>query len=73
MRRDENVAKKNATYLLPIWVDIVAHGDPLDILKDLNDKLTVFFENYGDSVAANSNSIDIQWSVNQHIGLKGRS
>ena len=62
--------KKKATYLLPIWVDINCHGDPKDILVDLNEKLTEFFENYGDTVAKNSNSIDIQWSVNQHIGLR---
>jgi len=62
--------KNKATYLMPIWVDINCHGDPKDILVDLNEKLTEFFENYGDTVAKNSNSIDIQWSVNQHIGLR---
>lgn len=62
--------KKKATYLLPIWVDIYCRGDPKDILIDLNEKLTEFFEKYGDAVAGNSNSIDIQWSVNQHIGLR---
>ena len=64
------MAKKKATYLLPIWVDIYCHGDPKDILIDLNEKLTEFFEKYGDAVAKNSNSIDIQWSANQHITLK---
>ena len=62
--------KKKATYLLPIWVDIYCHGDPKDILIDLNEKLTEFFEKYGATMAKNSNSIDIQWSVNQHIKLK---
>lgn len=62
--------KKKAVYLLPIWVDICCHGDPKDILIDLNEKLTEFFEQYGDAVARNSNSIDIQWSVNQHINIK---
>lgn len=62
--------KFKATYLIPIWVDIYCHGDPKDILSDLNEKLTEFFEKYGATVASNSNSIDIQWSVNQHIKLK---
>ena len=62
--------KKKATYLLPIWVDIYCHGDPKDILIELNEKLTEFFEQYGDAVARSSNSIDIQWSVNQHINIK---
>lgn len=62
--------KKKATYLLPIWVDICCHGEPKDILIDLNEKLVEFFEKYGDAVAGNSNSIDIQWSVNQHVKLK---
>ena len=65
-----NLMKKKATYLLPIWIDIYCHGDPKDILIDLNEKLTEFFEKYGDAVAMNSNSIDIQWSVNQHINLR---
>lgn len=62
--------KRKAIYLLPIWVEIYCHGEPKDILIDLNEKLTEFFEKYGDAVASNSNSIDIQWSVNQHIKLK---
>lgn len=61
--------KKKATYLLPIWVDIYSHGDPKDIMIDLNEKLENFFGEYGDKVARNSNSIDIQWSVNQHVKL----
>ena len=62
--------KKKQTYLLPIWINIDCHGDPKDILIDLNEKLTEFFEEYGDDVARNSNSIEIQWSVNQNIKLK---
>ena len=61
--------KQKATYLLPIWVDICCHGDPKDILIDFNEKLTEFFEKYCEADARNSNSIDIQWSVNQHIKL----
>lgn len=62
--------KKKATYLLPIWVDICCHGDPKDVLIDFNDKLTEFFEMYGDDVVKSSNSIEIRWSVNQHMQLK---
>ena len=62
--------KQKATYLLPIWVDIYCHGDPKDILIDLNEKLREFFENYCGSAIMNSNSIDIQWSVNQHIDMR---
>lgn len=61
--------KQKATYLLPIWVDIYCHGDPKDILINFNDKLTEFFEKYGDDVLRDSNSIEIKWSVNQHIKL----
>ena len=52
--------KQKATYLLPIWVDIECHGEPKDILIDLNEKLMEFFEKYGDAVARNGNSIEIQ-------------
>ena len=62
--------EKKTTYLLPIWVDIYCHGDPKDILIDLNEKLTEFFEKYSDAVGRNSNGIDIQWSINQHIDLR---
>lgn len=47
----------------------MCHGDPKDILIDFNEKLTEFLEKYRDDVAQNLNSIDIQWSVNQHINL----
>ena len=65
-----NSMKKKTTYLLPVWIDIYCHGDPKDIMIDLNEKLTEFFDKYGDAVVRNSNSIDIQWSVNQHVKLK---
>lgn len=63
--------KRKATYLLPIWIDVVCHGDPKDILIDFNEKLTEFLEKYGDAVVRNSNSINIKWSVNQQINLNG--
>ena len=47
----------------------MCYGDPKDILIDFNEKLTEFLEKYRDDVAQNLNSIDIQWSVNQHINL----
>jgi len=62
--------KEKTTYLLPIWVDIDCYGDPKDVLIDLNDKLTEFFETYVDDMAENSNSINIRWSANQHIDLR---
>lgn len=63
------MAKKKDTYLIPIWVDIWCHGEPKDIMYDLNEKLMEFFEDYGQRVERNGNSIDIQWSVNQHVNL----
>lgn len=63
------MAKKSETYLLPIWIDIMCHGEPRDVLIDLNDRLTEFFEAYGQAVQENGNSIDIQWSVNKHIAI----
>lgn len=63
--------KNKATYLLPIWIDIVCPGDPKDILIDFNEKLTEFLKKYGDDVARKLNRIDIQWSANQHINLNG--
>lgn len=65
--------KKSASYLFPIWVDITCHGDPKDVLIDLNEKLLEFFENYGQKVERNSNSIDIQWAIAQQIHLKEKS
>lgn len=61
--------KKSETYVLPIWIDIVCHGYPLDIMIDFNQKLTEFFESYGEKVEGNGNSINIQWSINKHIKI----
>lgn len=66
------MSKKKGTYLLPIWVGIECHGSPKDVMYDLNEKLTLFFESYGEKVQGNGNAIDIQWSVNKHVDLRSR-
>ena len=61
--------KKKTTYLLPILVDICCHGDPTDVLLDLNAKLMDFFEKYKDAAMKNSNSVDATWSAFQNMEL----
>lgn len=63
---------KKETYLLPIWVDIVSDRPSDTIIKHLNTRLTEFFEEYGQTVEDNGDSISIQWSVNKHINLRER-
>lgn len=62
--------KRKETYLMPIWIDIECHGNPKDVMIDLNEKLTLFFESYGEKVQWDGNTIDIQWSVNKHVNLR---
>lgn len=64
------MAKKTASYLFPIWVDITCNGDPKDVLVDLNEKLLEFFENYSQKVEQYNGSIEIQWAITQHIHIK---
>ena len=59
---------KTTIYLLPIWIDITAQH-PVAVLKDLNKRLVEFFEEYGDGITNNGDSIEVQWSVNEHISL----
>lgn len=61
---------KKETYLLPIWVDITSNTSPDIVIKHLNTRLTEFFEDYGQTVEDNGDSIDIQWSVNRHINMR---
>ena len=58
------------TYLLPIWVDITSDY-PRTILKTLNEGLNEFFRAWANkNVCLGNESVDIKWSVNEHILLK---
>ncbi len=60
--------ENEATYLLPIWVDL-KHARQKEIMKALNDALTEFFEEQADEISKVGCQIDVQWSVNQHVKL----
>ena len=61
------------TFLLPVWIDIVSN-EPRETMRVLNELLTEFFEEVAHLVLVREYdcSIDVQWSINQHIQLNGR-
>lgn len=64
--------KNTTTYLLPIWIDL-EHDNPEAIMMTLNDALTDFFEEQSRQIAEVGCAIEIQWSINQHLNLVGRT
>ncbi len=62
--------KLQATFILPVWVNIISSTNPEVVLMDMNAELVEFFEAYGQKVQDNGDSIDIQWSANKHINLR---
>lgn len=60
-----------ATYLLPLWVDIKC-DNPKGAIKGFNTLLAEALEDVTASVSGRHNAeIDVSWSVNQNIGVKG--
>jgi hypothetical protein len=60
------------TYLLPIWVDLKGEN-PEGIISALNGALLEFFEEQSELIADTGHTVDIQWSINQHLTLGGRA
>ena len=54
------------TFLLPIWIDITSNA-PKEVMKGLNVGLKEFFETACEAIAENGNTINVEWSINQHI------
>lgn len=59
------------TFLLPLWIDITSNA-PAEVLKGLNTMLTEFFEAACEAIAENGHTINVEWSINQHIRLNDR-
>lgn len=59
-----------ATYLLPIWIDLT-HEKHEVIMCALNDALTEFFEEQSELIANVGCTVNVQWSINKHVDLKG--
>ena len=61
--------KTKTTYLLPIWIDIVTEKEPISVMKDINDEITATFEAIGNIIERRGDSINVQWSINQHVRI----
>ena len=61
---------KDETFLLPIWIDIHSRF-PHERIKVINKRLEECFSEMIEEIIKTGETIDVQWSINKHIGLKG--
>lgn len=61
---------EKVTYLLPIWIDL-SHERHKEIMRELNDALTDFFERECEKISDAGCTVNVQWSINQHVNIHG--
>jgi len=61
---------EKVTYLLPIWIDLSPEKHK-EIMRALNDALTEFFERECEKISDAGCSVNVQWSINQHVNIRG--